>query len=239
MSGQLARALDALRAGRPVLVADASSRENEVDAILAANTATPEWMGWIIRHSSGLLCAPLSGALADRLELPLMVERSEDARGTAYTVTVDAAVGVTTGISATDRATTVRALAAGDSTPRDLIRPGHVLPLRAVDGGVLERQGHTEAAVDLVRLAGTGEVGVIAELVRDDGEMLTFAEASELALAHDLVLLHVDDIVSYRRQYAGFPAAERSADQRPAGHADQQDHTTRRAAEAQTRGAQR
>lgn len=239
MSGQLARALEALRAGRPVLVADASSRENEVDAILAANAATPEWMGWIIRHSSGLLCAPLPSALADRLELPLMVERSEDARGTAYTVTVDAAIGVTTGISASDRAATVRALAAADSTPRDLIRPGHVLPLRAVDGGVLERPGHTEAAVDLVRLSGTGEVGVIAELVRDDGEMLTFAEASELALAHDLVLLHVDDIVSHRRQHPGFPAAERPAGQRLAEQADRQNHTTERATEALTRGAQR
>lgn len=233
MNGGLARALEALRAGRPVLVADASSRENEVDAILAANTATPEWMGWIIRHSSGLLCAPLPGALADRLELPLMVERSEDARGTAYTVTVDAAVGVTTGISASDRATTVRALAAVDASPRDLIRPGHVLPLRAVDGGVLERPGHTEAAVDLVRLAGTGEVGVIAELVRDDGEMLSFDEAVELANNAGLVLLHVDDIVEFRRQYPGLPAAD----------APEKNHhnnnTSTRAAEALTRGARR
>ena len=233
MNGGLARALEALRAGCPVLVADASSRENEVDAILAANTATPEWMGWIIRHSSGLLCAPLPGALADRLELPLMVERSEDARGTAYTVTVDAAVGVTTGISASDRATTVRALAAVDASPRDLIRPGHVLPLRAVDGGVLERPGHTEAAVDLVRLAGTGEVGVIAELVRDDGEMLSFDEAVELANNAGLVLLHVDDIVEFRRQYPGLPAAD----------APEKNHhnnnTSTRAAEALTRGARR
>lgn len=233
MNGGLARALEALRAGRPVLVADASSRENEVDAILAADTATPEWMGWIIRHSSGLLCAPLTGALADRLELPLMVERSEDARGTAYTVTVDAAVGVTTGISASDRATTVRALAAVDASPRDLIRPGHVLPLRAVDAGVLERPGHTEAAVDLVRLAGTGEVGVIAELVRDDGEMLSFDEAVELANNAGLVLLHVDDIVEFRRQYPGFPEAD----------APEKNHhnnnTSTRAAEALTRGARR
>lgn len=216
MNGGLARALEALRAGRPVLVADASSRENEVDAILAADTATPEWMGWIIRHSSGLLCAPLPGALADRLELPLMVERSEDARGTAYTVTVDAAVGVTTGISASDRATTVRALAAVDASPRDLIRPGH-----------------TEAAVDLVRLAGTGEVGVIAELVRDDGEMLSFDEAVELANNAGLVLLHVDDIVEFRRQYPGLPAAD----------APEKNHhnnnTSTRAAEALTRGARR
>lgn len=232
MNGGLARALEALRAGRPVLVADASSRENEVDAILAADTATPEWMGWIIRHSSGLLCAPLPGALADRLELPLMVERSEDARGTAYTVTVDAAVGVTTGISASDRATTVRALAAVDASPRDLIRPGHVLPLRAVDGGVLERPGHTEAAVDLVRLAGTGEVGVIAELVRDDGEMLSFDEAVELANNAGLVLLHVDDIVEFRRQHPGFPAAD-------APVKNHYNNTSTRAAEALTRGARR
>ncbi|PPF44429.1 3,4-dihydroxy-2-butanone-4-phosphate synthase [Pseudoclavibacter sp. AY1F1] len=230
MSHRFARALEALQAGRPVLVADAASRENEVDAILAANTATPEWMGWIIRHSSGLLCAPLPAPLADRLELPLMVERSEDARGTAYTVTVDAAVGVTTGISASDRATTVRALASADASPRDLIRPGHVLPLRAVDGGVLERPGHTEAAVDLVRLAGAGEVGVIAELVRDDGEMLSYAEAGELALAHDLVLLHVDDIVSFRVEFPGFPATATTQNHH---------HSSTRAAEALTRGAQR
>ena len=230
MNGGLARALEALRAGRPVLVADASSRENEVDAILGADTASPEWMGWIICHSFGLLCAPLPGALADRLELPLMVERSEDARGTAYTVTVDAAVGVTTGISASDRATTVRALAAVDASPRDLIRPGHVLPLRAVDGGVLERPGHTEAAVDLVRLAGTGEVGVIAELVRDDGEMLSFDEAVELANNAGLVLLHVDDIVEFRRQYPGFPEAD-------APVKNQHNNTSTRAAEALTRGA--
>ena len=231
MNAELLRALEALRAGRPVLVADASSRENEVDAILAANTATPEWMGWIIRHSSGLLCAPLPAMLADRLSLPIMVERSEDARGTAYTVTVDAAQGVTTGISATDRATTVRALAAADARPSDLIRPGHVLPLRAVDGGVLERPGHTEAAVDLVRLAGTGEVGVIAELVRDDGEMLSFGEARELAAATDLVLLHVDDIVRHRREHPGFPATPTQE--------ETQDHSQQRAAKAHVRGARR
>ncbi|WP_371029613.1 3,4-dihydroxy-2-butanone-4-phosphate synthase [Pseudoclavibacter sp. JSM 162008] len=232
MSGQLARALDALRAGRPVLVADDSSRENEVDAILAANTATPEWVGWIIRHSSGLLCAPLPGHLADRLELPLMVEHSEDSRRTAYTVTVDAAAGVTTGISASDRATTVRALAAAGSTPRDLIRPGHVLPLRAVDGGVLERPGHTEAAVDLVRLTGAGEVGVISELVRDDGEMLSYAEAGALASAHDLVLLHVDDIVGHRMRHPGFPAL-------PGTQHQHHHETSTRAAETLTRGARR
>lgn len=234
MNGELLRALDALRAGRPVLVADASSRENEVDAILAANTATPEWMGWIIRHSSGLLCAPLPAMLADRLSLPLMVERSEDARGTAYTVTVDAAEGVTTGISASDRAMTVRALAAADARPSDLIRPGHVLPLRAVDGGVLERPGHTEAAVDLVRLAGSGEVGVIAELVRDDGEMLSFGEAVELAAATDLVLLHVDDIVRHRREHPGFPAVRTQEEPQ-----EPQDHNQQRAAQAQARGARR
>ncbi|WP_424463641.1 3,4-dihydroxy-2-butanone-4-phosphate synthase [Pseudoclavibacter helvolus] len=231
MSAALFHALEALRAGRPVLVADASSRENEVDAILAANRATPEWIGWVIRHSSGLLCAPLPARLADHLELPIMVERSEDARGTAYTVTVDAAIGVTTGISASDRATTVRALAAADGSPRDLIRPGHVLPLRAVDGGVLERPGHTEAAVDLMRLAGTGEVGVIAELVRDNGEMLSFGEATELADDTGLALLHVDDIVEFRRQFPGFPAADAPL--------KNHNNTSTRAAEALTRRARR
>ena len=193
------RAIDEIARGRPVLVADDADRENEVDVILAAATATREWVAWTVRHSSGYLCAPLPAARADALALPLMVARSEDPRGTAYTVSVDAAAGVTTGISAGDRAATLRALAAPDATPGDLIRPGHVLPLRAAPGGVLQRAGHTEAAVDLVRLAGCGEVGAIAELVRDDGDMMRLDDAAELAAAHDLALVTIADLVAWRR----------------------------------------
>jgi 3,4-dihydroxy 2-butanone 4-phosphate synthase/GTP cyclohydrolase II len=206
------RAFAELAAGRPVLVADDEGRENEVDAILAAGAATAEWVAWTVRHSSGYLCAPMPGYRADALELPLMVERSEDPRGTAYTVSVDAAAGVTTGISAADRARTLRVLGDPASGARDLIRPGHVLPLRARPGGVLERAGHTEAAVDLVRLAGgaggdLGEVGAIAELVRDDGAVMRLDEARVLAQEAGLVLLTVSDLVAWRRVYDPVPPA--------------------------------
>lgn len=164
--------LDALRAGKPVIVADDEARENEGDAIMAAEFATQEWIAWMVRNTSGFLCAPMPNAFADRLGLPLMVERNEDARGTAYTVSVDAAERMSTGISAGERAHTLRVLADPDSTPDRLIRPGHIIPLRAVDGGVRERAGHTEAAVDLMRLAGLSPVGVIGELVAEDGEMM-------------------------------------------------------------------
>ncbi|MFF2369988.1 GTP cyclohydrolase II [Agromyces sp. NPDC058110] len=164
--------LDALRAGKPVIVADDEGRENEGDAIMAAEFATREWIAWMVRHTSGYLCAPMPNAYADRLELPLMVERNEDARTTAYTISVDAADRTSTGISASDRAHTLRVLADPESTPDRLVRPGHVIPLRAVEGGVRERAGHTEAAVDLMRLAGLSPVGVIGEIVTDDGDMM-------------------------------------------------------------------
>ncbi|OYX53479.1 MAG: 3,4-dihydroxy-2-butanone-4-phosphate synthase, partial [Micrococcales bacterium 32-70-13] len=152
--GTIPQALAALREGRPVLVADDESRENEGDVILSAELATPAWIAWTIRHTSGFLCAPMTNEIADELQLPLMVTDNQDPRRTAYTVTVDAADRITTGISAGDRAHTLRTLADPASTPTSLIRPGHILPLRAVDGGVRERAGHTEAAVELMRLAG-------------------------------------------------------------------------------------
>lgn len=193
------RALEELAAGRPVLVADDADRENEVDVIFAASLATPKWTGWTIRYSSGYMCAPLPQARADALDLPLMVENSEDPRRTAYTVSVDARHGVTTGISATDRTVTLKALAADDAEAADLIRPGHVLPLRARPGGVLERPGHTEAAVDLTRLAGLGEVGAIAELVLDDGEMMRLPDAAGLAREYGLALITIADLIEWRR----------------------------------------
>ncbi len=187
-------ALTSLRAGRPVLVADDERRENEGDVILSAQLATPEWIAWTVRHTSGYLCAPLPAELADRLDLPLMVVHSQDPRGTAYTVSVDAAVGVTTGISATDRARTLRTLADPDATAADLIRPGHILPLRAAAGGVRERAGHTEAAVDLMRLAGLSPVAVIAEVVRDDGEMMRLAELRELGATEDIPVITIEEL---------------------------------------------
>jgi 3,4-dihydroxy 2-butanone 4-phosphate synthase/GTP cyclohydrolase II len=193
----LPQVLDELRAGKPVIVADDEGRENEGDAIMAAQFATKEWIAWIVRHSSGLLCAPMPRDIADRLDLPIMVERNQDTRTTAYTVTVDAAHGVTTGISASDRAHTLRTLANPESSSHDLIRPGHILPLRAVDGGVRERGGHTEATVDLLRLAGLEPVGVIAEILDDDGDMMRMPGLVDLAARDGLAVTTVAAIVEY------------------------------------------
>ncbi|WP_108249800.1 GTP cyclohydrolase II [Planctomonas deserti] len=165
-------ALDALRAGRPVIVVDDEGRENEGDVVLSAQLATQETIAWTVRNSSGFLCAPMTNEIADRMELPLMVVSNEDVRGTAYTVTVDSARGVTTGISAADRAHTLRVLADPASEAGDVRRPGHILPLRALDGGVRQRPGHTEASVDLMRLAGLVPVAAISEIVAEDGEMM-------------------------------------------------------------------
>ena len=190
-------AIAAIAAGRPVLVADDENRENEGDIILSAELATPEWIAWTVRWSSGLLCAPMTNEIADQLDLPMMVERNEDVRGTAYTVTVDASEGVTTGISASDRATTLRALANPDAVPTDVKRPGHVLPLRAVDGGVRARAGHTEASVELMRLAGLREVAVIGEVVAEDGEMMRLPGLLELGAAENVPVITIEQLTAY------------------------------------------
>ncbi len=190
-------AIAAIAAGRPVLVADDENRENEGDVILSAELATPEWVAWTVRWSSGLLCAPMTNEIADQLDLPMMVERNEDVRGTAYTVTVDAAEGVTTGISASDRATTLRVLANPNAEPTDVKRPGHVLPLRAVDGGVRARAGHTEAAVELMRLAGLREVAVIGEVVAEDGEMMRLPGLLELGAAENVPVITIEQLTAY------------------------------------------
>ncbi|MEV4954191.1 3,4-dihydroxy-2-butanone-4-phosphate synthase [Paenarthrobacter nitroguajacolicus] len=187
----------AMAAGQAVIVVDNEDRENEGDIIFAAEHATPALMGWTIRYSSGVICVPLDGERADALILPPMVEINEDAKGTAYTVSCDAAIGVSTGISATDRALTARILADPSSTPASITRPGHIFPLRAVNGGVRERPGHTEAAVDLCRLAGLAPVGVIAELVHDDGEMMRLDSLRDFAAEHGCPLISIEDLVSY------------------------------------------
>ncbi|PYY48590.1 3,4-dihydroxy-2-butanone-4-phosphate synthase [Curtobacterium sp. MCLR17_043] len=165
-------AIASIAAGRPVIVVDDEDRENEGDVILSAELASPEWIAWTVAHSSGFICAPLSTEIADALDLPPMVAHNEDVRGTAYTVTVDAAVGVTTGISAHDRARTLRVLADPTSVRDDLHRPGHVVPLRARPGGVRERAGHTEAAIELVTAAGLRPAAAICEIVDEDGSMM-------------------------------------------------------------------
>ena len=199
-------ALATLREGRPVLVLDDADRENEGDVILAAQTLTTGWLAWTIRHTSGYLCAPMPGERADALELPPMVADNQDPRRTAYTITCDAASGISTGISAADRARTLRVLADPDARPADLIRPGHVVPLRARPGGVLERAGHTEAAVDLARLAGLQPVGAIGELVRDDGEMMRTEQVLALGATHDLPVLTIAELVAWRRARAAQAA---------------------------------
>ncbi|MBG0740697.1 3,4-dihydroxy-2-butanone-4-phosphate synthase [Paeniglutamicibacter antarcticus] len=190
-------AVAAIAAGRPVLVVDDERRENEGDIIFAAQHSTPALMGWTIRHSSGVICVPLSHKRADALELPPMVLVNQDAKGTAYTVSCDAAAEITTGISATDRSHTARVLASAVSTPAQLTRPGHIFPLRAAAGGVRQRAGHTEAAVELCRLAGCEPVGVIAEVVDDDGEMLRVAALRTFADQHGLLLISIADLVAY------------------------------------------
>lgn len=193
----VADAIRAIAAGLPVLVVDNEDRENEGDIIFAAQHATAALMGWTIRHSSGVICVPLSGDRADALDLPPMVDVNQDAKGTAYTVSCDAAAGVSTGISATDRALTARVLADAASSPVDLTRPGHIFPLRAVDGGVRERPGHTEAAVDLCRLAGLEPVGVIAEVVYDDGEMMRLDGLRAFANKHGCPLISIEGLAAY------------------------------------------
>ncbi|MGB7423730.1 MAG: 3,4-dihydroxy-2-butanone-4-phosphate synthase [Ornithinimicrobium sp.] len=208
-SSRIDSALHAMRAGRPVLVLDDAHRENEGDVILAAQTITAPWMGWTVRHTSGYICAPMPQTWADRLDLPLMVQHNADPFRTAYAVTVDAAVGVSTGISATDRARTVGVLGDTRSVATDLIRPGHVVPLRARAGGVLERPGHTEAAVELCQLAGLTPVAAIAELVDDTGEMLRGDAVRALAQNHDLTVLTVAELVAYRAAQPSPPASSR------------------------------
>lgn len=194
-------ALTAMREGRPVLVLDDVDRENEGDVVLAGATLHPAWAAWTIRHTSGYLCAPMTNARADALALPLMVADNADPLRTAYTVTVDATDGVTTGISAQDRTTTVRLLADPAATSASFVRPGHVVPLRARDGGVLERRGHTEATVDLCRLAGLEPVGAIGELVHDDGTMMRTDAVLALGAEYDLPVVTIADLVAHRRRH--------------------------------------
>jgi 3,4-dihydroxy 2-butanone 4-phosphate synthase / GTP cyclohydrolase II len=219
VTATIEHALDELRAGRPVLVADSPDRENEADVVFAASNVSVDWVAWTIRHSSGYLCAPMPSARADALDLPLMVPQSQDPRRTAYTVTVDAATGVSTGISAADRRRTLAVLEDGPSGPGDLIRPGHVLPLRAVAGGVLHRGGHTEAAVDLVRLAGLGEVAGIAELVNDDGTMMRMDDTSVLAERDGLVLITIADLIAWRLEHDPVIVAPETVQERERVHA--------------------
>ena len=194
------RAVADIAAGKAVVVVDDENRENEGDLIFAASKATPDLMAFTIRYSSGVICVPMPGTMLDRLEIPLMTPHNKDRMRTAYTISVDARDGVTTGISAADRAHTVRVLADSATEPWEITRPGHVFPLRYRDGGVLARRGHTEAAVDLARLAGLTPAGVLVELVNDDGSMKRAPELREFADEHGLAMISIEDLVRWRRR---------------------------------------
>jgi 3,4-dihydroxy 2-butanone 4-phosphate synthase/GTP cyclohydrolase II len=196
------KVLEDLRAGKPVLVTDDESRENEGDAIIAAELATPDWVAWMIRYTTGFLCAPMTEHRANELDLPVMWQNNEDPHQTNYTVSVDAASRESTGISAKERSLTANVLADPKSTPQSLIRPGHVVPLRAKPGGVLERPGHTEAAVDLLRLAGLNQVGLMAEMINDDGTMMRVPELFSMAERFDLSMTNIHELSDYVRQRA-------------------------------------
>lgn len=199
MTQTVTEAIEAFARGEIVVVTDDDDRENEGDLVVAASLCTPEKMAFIIRHTCGIVCAPLTGADARRLRLDPMVAANDAPLGTAFTVSVDVRHGLTTGISAEQRSNTVRALANNNMGAGDFVRPGHVFPLIAKDGGVLIRSGHTEAAVDLCRLAGLPEVGVICELANDDGTVMKGREIDDFATTHGLKRLSVADLIAYRQ----------------------------------------
>jgi 3,4-dihydroxy 2-butanone 4-phosphate synthase/GTP cyclohydrolase II len=201
MFATIEEALAVIADGGIVIVVDDADRENEGDLIMAAEKVTPERIAFYVRHTSGLICASLTGARLDELRIPLMVSTNTDLNRTAFTVSVDYRHGTTTGISARDRAATIRALADESSKPDDFARPGHIFPLRYAEGGVLKRAGHTEAAVDLARLAGLKPAGVLCELVNDDGTMSRLPDLRQFAEAHGLLIVSIADLIAYRRRH--------------------------------------
>ncbi|WP_030298868.1 bifunctional 3,4-dihydroxy-2-butanone-4-phosphate synthase/GTP cyclohydrolase II [Streptomyces katrae] len=215
------QAIRDIAAGRPVVVVDDEDRENEGDLVIAAEKATPEIVAFMMSECRGLICAPMEGPELERLELPQMVQHNTESMKTAFTVSVDASAahGVTTGISAADRSTTLRMLASGVCEPSDFVRPGHVFPLRAKPGGVLVRNGHTEAAVDLARLAGLRPVGAIVEIAGEDGVMLRLPELIPFARKHGLTIISIEDLIAYRR--SSEPTVRREAEVTlPTAHGD-------------------
>jgi 3,4-dihydroxy 2-butanone 4-phosphate synthase/GTP cyclohydrolase II len=192
--------VDELRAGRMVILVDEEDRENEGDLVMAAEHVTPEAINFMIRHARGLVCLTLSEEICDRLELPMMTTRNGTSFGTNFTVSIEAAEGVTTGISAADRARTVQAAVAKNARPEDLVQPGHIFPLRAVKGGVLMRAGHTEAGCDLTEMAGLTPASVICEIIKEDGTMARLPDLMEFAQEHKLKIGTIADLIHYRSQ---------------------------------------
>ncbi len=204
---QVEAALTSLRAGRGVLVMDDEARENEGDLIFAAESITTEQMALLIRTCSGIVCLCLTPEKTEQLDLPMMVANNTNRGGTGFTVSIEATVGVTTGVSAADRVTTIRAAVAPDARPSDLRRPGHIFPLRARAGGVLERQGHTEATVDLMRLAGLSPCGVLCELMNPDGTMARLPEVERFSREHQIPILTIEALIAYRKAF-DLPGAQ-------------------------------
>jgi 3,4-dihydroxy-2-butanone 4-phosphate synthase len=198
MFAKIEAAIGAIAAGEMIIVVDDPGRENEGNLIMAAEPATPEKLAFMINHTSGVVCVGMPGDRLDELRLPLMVAENSDSMHTAFTVTVDYKVGTTTGISAADRAATIKALVTPSMTANDFSRPGHVFPLRAANGGTLCRRGHTEAAVDLTQLAGLSSGGVLCEIVNRDGTMARGFELERFARAHGLMIVSIADLVAYR-----------------------------------------
>ncbi len=194
-------AISAFKQGNGVLVLDDEDRENEGDLIFPAETITVEQMTMLIRYGSGIVCLCLSDEICQQLDLPPMVTENTSVNKTAFTVTIEAAKGVSTGVSATDRVTTIRAAVADNAKPSDLSRPGHIFPLRAMTGGVLKRRGHTEASVDLARLAGYKAAGVICEITNDDGSMARAPEIVTFAQKFGFPVVTIEDLVAYRQKY--------------------------------------
>lgn len=194
-------AINAFKQGNGVLVLDDENRENEGDLIFPAETITPEQMAKLIRYGSGIVCLCITDELCQQLDLPPMVSDNTSVNKTAFTVTIEAATGVSTGVSAADRVTTIKAAIKDGAKPQDLHRPGHIFPLRAAKGGVFTRQGHTEAAVDLARLAGFKEAGVICEITNDDGTMARTPELVKFAQEFGYAIMTIEDLIAYRQQH--------------------------------------
>jgi 3,4-dihydroxy 2-butanone 4-phosphate synthase / GTP cyclohydrolase II len=194
-------AIEDIRTGKMVIVVDDEDRENEGDLIFAAECVTPELITFMVRYCSGIICVPMESERLEQLDIPLMARANSDPMGTAFTISVDAREGTTTGISAADRARTIRALIDPATRPEDLARPGHIFPLRYMPGGVLRRAGHTEAAVDLTRLAGLEPAGVLCEIVNEDGTMARLDDLEAFAAAHGLKMISIADLISYRRRH--------------------------------------
>jgi 3,4-dihydroxy 2-butanone 4-phosphate synthase/GTP cyclohydrolase II len=198
---KIEEAVAEIAAGKMVIVVDDEDRENEGDLIFAAEKVTPELIGFMVRHCSGIICVPMEGERLEELNLPLMAVENTEAMRTAFTISVDARAGTTTGISAADRARTIQTLLDASARPTDLARPGHIFPLRYAPGGVLRRAGHTEASVDLARMAGLSPAGVLCELVNEDGTMQRLPQLEEFAEKHDLLLISIADLIKYRRRW--------------------------------------